>query len=359
MKLVVKVGTQAILDARGNLRAGVMDSLVLQVARLQKAGHRVVLVSSGAVASGRKVAREVLNREYGSELGEKQVLAALGQHALMQAWARLLAPHGLGAAQLLLTKQDFQTRAHYLNISRVLSEATASGRIIPVINENDTVAVEELMFTDNDELSGLIAAQVSADALVILTSVPGVFDGPPDDPASRIIPVIDGRKGWPRAAATKTAQGRGGMTSKLGTAKRMSLLGIKTFIAAVDEKDVLLKVAKGENPGTLILPATKKSGLKKWIAFGTGKKGGTVTVNTCLRDILVANDRAVSLLPVGITKISGAFEKGDLVDILGPSGRKLGIGIARYGAAKLKEHMGEKGRPEFIHYDHLHIDGEE
>ncbi|HYD18601.1 MAG TPA: glutamate 5-kinase [Patescibacteria group bacterium] len=357
MKIVIKIGTQAILASDGTLLKSAMPALVRQVAKLQQAGHRVVLVSSGAVASGRRVARESLGREYGGTLGEKQLLASLGQPELMQAYAKLFRPHGIAVAQLLLTKQDFHTRKHYLNIARLLRETLEAGNIIPIINENDSVAVEELMFTDNDELAGLIAAQLNADKLLILTSVEGVYDRNPDEAGAKIIPLINPEKdGWPKVSATKTALGRGGMASKLGTARKMSDLGVTTHIAAMKVKDVILRLADGESIGTTILPRKKRSNLKKWIAFDSARKSGVIRVNAQLYALLKDSSRALSILPVGIKACSGSFEKGDMVEVADPDGRRIGVGIARYGAEKLREHMGQKNRPELIHYDQLHID---
>lgn len=354
--IVIKVGTQAILAGDGAPLGQVLDNLTAQIAALIKGGQQVALVSSGAVGSGRHAARQLLQREYGKTTGEKQLLAALGQHELMHTYSRLFAPHGIAVAQLLLTKQDFHTRQHYLNIARLLREVTAQKNILPIINENDSVSIEELMFTDNDELSGLIAAQMNADKLIILTSVDGVYSGHPDDPASKKIDVIDPRKdAWPEAHTSKTAQGRGGMATKLGTARRMSDLGITTHIASLKTDKVITRIAAGDTPGTTILPRARKSSLKKWMAFTAGAKGGQITVNAKLNDLLQSGTRAMSLLPVGIERVSGEFMKGDLIDILAPDGEKIGIGIARYGADRLREYIGQKGKPEIVHYDHLHI----
>jgi len=359
MKIVIKVGTQAILAPDGTFLKSAAATLVKQIVQLQQDGHHVALVSSGAVGSGRRVAREILGREYGSSIGEKQVLASLGQHELMHAYAAMLEPYKMAAAQLLLTRQDFQTRQHYLNIARLLREILGHKNIIPIINENDSVAIEELMFTDNDELSGLIAAQMNADKLIILTGVRGVYDGPPDHPDSRLIPVIDPQqKNLPEISAEKSAQGRGGMLSKLGTARKMSDLGITTHIASIHEESVIVRIVSGEQLGTVILPAKKKSNIKKWIAFSAGKQNGVIHINAPLFDILKANERVISILPVGISKCSSDFKKGDLIEIAAPNGKKIGVGIARYGADKLQEYLGLKGKPEFIHYDHLHIDME-
>lgn len=356
MKVVIKVGTQSILSQNGLIRDEVLSSLVGQIAELQKAGEHLVLVSSGAVGSGRRVARESFGREYGSTIGEKQLLASLGQHELLHNYSVLFKKYGILSAQLLLTKQDFHTRQHYLNIARLLREILEHSNIIPIINENDSVAIEELMFTDNDELAGLIAAQLGADKLIILTSVKGVYDGHPEDPNSKVIPVINPQEKEHQVSVVKTAHGRGGMVSKLSTAKKMSAIGITTHIAHIDEPCVIKRIIEGEGIGTTILPFKKKSSKKRWIAFSCGKKNGYVQINTCLEGIIEAGEKIVSILPVGIEKYGGEFEKGDLVEILATNGSKMGVGIARYGSKKLAENLGIKNKPVFIHYDHLYIE---
>jgi glutamate 5-kinase len=356
MKIVIKVGTQAILSAQGMMRTKVITSLVDQIATLQRQGHHVALVSSGAVGAGRRVAREVLHREYGSSIAEKQVLASLGQHELMHFYATLFKKHHLLSAQLLLTKQDFHTRQHYLNIARLLREIISDRTIIPIINENDSVAIEELMFTDNDELAGLISAQLNADKLIILSSVKGVYDGHPDEPNSKVIPVLNPQDKWHQASSLKSTQGRGGMVSKLATARKMSGLGIMTHIADLDEPDVILRLVQGEQIGTAILPFKKQSNMKRWIAFSTKKHSGSITINACLFNILEEATKVTSILPVGIEKYTGEFTKGDLVEILSPTGQKIGAGIARYSSAQLHEVLGSPSKPVFIHYDHLYLE---
>ena len=355
MKIIIKVGTQSILTSDGTVLETTVDCLVKQMVTLQQEGHHVVLVSSGAVGSGRKVARELLKRQYGSSLGEKQVLAALGQHELIHAYAQLFKKYGVLVAQVLLTKQDFQTRKHYLNIARLLREIGNQTHIIPIINENDSVAIEELMFTDNDELAGLIAAQMNADKLIILTNVKGIYDKVPSAPGAQLISVIDPKKGWPNVSSIKSAHGRGGMISKLGTARKMSALGITTHIANVDDPDVILRLVRGEKVGSTILPQEKKSTIKKWIAFNKEKQNGSIQINAGLLEILQENKKVVSILPIGIEKFEGDFKKGDLIRIISPNGQEVGIGIARYDSNKLKDFLGLKEKKEFIHYDHLHL----
>ena len=355
MRIVIKVGTQSILSHDGTPFEPVMLHLVEQIVRLQNAGHHVVLVSSGAVSSGRKVARQLLGREYGSSIGEKQVLASLGQHELMYIYSSMLKAHNILVSQLLLTKQDFQTRQHYLNIARLLRELLEHKNIVPIINENDSVSIEELMFTDNDELAGLIAAQMNADKLIILTNVNGVYTGHPNEIGSEFIPTISTGKDWPEVSAAKSVHGRGGMSSKLATARNMSALGITTHIANIDEPSVITRIINQEPLGTIILSSKKKSNIKKWIAYSSDKQMGSILINSCLLDILKENQRVISILPVGIEKCTGNFKKGDLVEILTREGQKIGVGLAKYDANKLNECLGRKDQPEFIHYDHLHI----
>lgn len=355
MKLVIKVGTQSILSHDGTPFEEVILDLVDQIVQLQKAGHHVVLVSSGAVSSGRKAAQQHLGRQYGSSIGEKQVLASLGQYELMHVYVSMFKAHNILASQILLTKQDFQTRKHYLNIARLLRELLDHKNIVPIINENDSVAVEELMFTDNDELAGLIAAQMNADKLIILTNVKGVFTGHPEEEGSTFVPVISTEKDWPDVSTAKSSHGRGGMSSKLATARKMAGLGITTHIASIEESSVLIRIIGQEAVGTTILPSKKKSNIKRWIAYNIDKQAGSISINHCLLEILKENNRVISILPVGIEKCAGDFKKGDLVEILTRDGEKIGVGIAKYDAAKLKECLSQKDQPEFMHYDHLHI----
>jgi len=355
MKIVIKVGTQSILSPEGIPCEPVMAHLVEQIAQLQKAGHNVVLVSSGAVGSGRKVAQELLGRAFGSSLGEKQVLASLGQHELMHIYATLFKAHNILASQLLLTKQDFNTRNHYLNISRILQVILSHKNIVPIINENDSVAIEELMFTDNDELAGLIAAQMNADKLIILSNVAGVYSKHPNEEGAELIASIEPEQDGPAISSTTSEMGRGGMLSKLSTARKMSALGITTHIASIDEPKIIIRLVAHESVGTIILPKKKKSNIKRWLAYNSDKKMGSITINDCLLAIVKEGKRAISLLPIGIIACRGNFKKGDLVEILGPKGEKLGLGIAKYDANKLNDNLGLKDQPEFIHYDQLHF----
>ena len=356
MKIVVKVGTQSILSDDGKPIESALCAIVEQIVQLQAKGNQVVLVSSGAVGFGRNVARQMLSKEYGSSIGEKQVLASLGQHELMHVYTSMFKQHNILASQLLLTKQDFHTRQNYLNIIRIINAILSHKNIIPIVNENDSVAIEELMFTDNDELAGLIAAQINADKLIILSNVEGVYTVHPNDPHTELIKIIDPKSGWPNISSTKSTQGRGGMISKLSTARKMSKLGIMTHIASMKCGSTITKLVMNERIGTTILPSKRKSNIKRWIAYNnTENKSGSITVNNCLYEILKDNKRIISILPVGIENYTGNFKKNDVINILAPNNKVIGMGLARYDAEKLKELLGQKSKPAFIHYDHLHI----
>ncbi|MCE3044600.1 glutamate 5-kinase [Legionella sp. 16cNR16C] len=354
MIIVVKVGTQSILTNDGTPNEPVILHLVEQIVPLQEQGNHVILVSSGAVGAGRKISKDYLARQYGHSIAEKQVLASIGQPELMKTYSSLFGKYQLLTAQLLLTKQDFHTRQHYLNIARLIRELLNHRNIIPIINENDSVAIQELMFTDNDELAGLIAAQVNADKLIILSNIAGVFSHHPDSPEARLISEIKNDNDWPSVSRLKSTMGRGGMAGKLSTARKMSKLGITTHIACMDEPNILLKILAGETIGTRILPRKNASNIKRWMAYNAEKPHGAISINKGLFEIFKDNRRVISLLPVGIESCIGEFRKGDLVEILFEH-MKVGIGIARYDASKLKEFLGQKDKPEFIHYDHLHI----
>lgn len=353
MNIVIKLGTQAILSSHGAPIHAIMTSIVDQIVATKREGHQVVLVSSGAVGFGRSIARNQLHQEFGNSIGEKQFLASIGQHELMHLYAQLLAKHGFVASQLLLTKQDFYTRQHYLNIARLMTETLSQSHVVPIINENDSVAIAELMFTDNDELAGLIAAQINADQLIILSNVAGVFSGNPDEPLSTLLPVIDPAQGWPTIGTTKSTHGRGGMISKISNAKKMSQLGIETHIASIHQPQVIRRILQDEPVGTRIIATKKKSSIKKWVAYSV--PNGTITINPCLHEIIHKHQRVTSILPVGIERVDGNFAAGDVIEMLSPTQERIGLGVARYDSNKARDLLGQKNKPALIHYDYLYI----
>ncbi len=358
MKIVVKIGTQSILSELGLPSRKIMRSIVEQIAYLQRQGHKIVLVSSGAVGFGRQIVCGSLGAEYGASIAEKQVLASLGQHQLMHIYTQLFKAQNILTSQLLLTKQDFYTRRNYLNILRLITKILAHGNIIPIVNENDTVAIEELMFTDNDELAGFMAAQINADKLIILSHIKGVYTGNVQDPEAQVIPTISPEKNWPYVSDKISMRGRGGMLSKLSTARKVSRLGIETHIASAKQPGVITRLVMGgagESIGTTVLASRRKSNIKRWIAYAAQQKAGIICVNKQLYELLQENRRPASILPIGIKSYHGDFIKGDVVEICGPKDQMVGVGIVRYNVNTLKEWIGQKNKPALIHYDYLHI----
>ncbi len=351
MRIVVKIGTGSLLSEKETLNQAVISHLVDQIAGLKKQGHAVVLVSSGAVGAGHGL---WLNKNgtdrFADPLIKKQVMASLGQARLIHTYNEALQQHDMLASQLLMTRHDFRQRRHFVNIARLLEELLQRDTILPIVNENDSLSVEELMFTDNDQLSSLIAAQINADKMVMLTNVDGVYD--PETGA--VISTIDPAQTLPKVGVTKSAGGRGGMAAKLETVRKMAQIGIAGHIVHAHTPDVLLRLMEGEEVGTTIIPAKKPKSKKRWLAVHLEDARGVVTANACLVERLNAAEKAMSILPVGLTDLSGSFEKDDIVEIHDEQGRHLGYGQARYGSAALKGHMGQKNKPVFIHYDALH-----
>jgi len=358
LTLVIKIGTAALGAADGMPDAKLLGGLVTELVALKQAGHQVILVSSGAVGTGRAMLKKHRPLAHCDTVAEKQILASLGQARLMSLYQELLAPHGLLVSQILLTKQDFRSRSHHRHMEHLFQSLRKQKGILPIVNENDSVTVDELMFTDNDELAGLLAAMMNADRLIILSHIDGVYDRPPDEDGAAILPLIDfvSKTGLPSATRGKSAGGRGGMVSKLGMAKKLASLGIRTHVAAAREKKIIARLLKDETVGTTIAPMkVKRNAIKRWLASEVSHINASVTANACLAEMMQKPGHALSLLPVGLTKISGAFDKGDLVQVIDETGHPLAIGVARYGVTDLRTALGKKNKPVFIHYDQLHM----
>ncbi|MBI1273663.1 MAG: glutamate 5-kinase [Alphaproteobacteria bacterium] len=357
MDIVIKIGTQALSRANGTPDPALLGRLMGEIAALKKAGHFVVLVTSGAVGTGRALLGSGQKLRNCDPVGGRQILAALGQPQLMALYQRLLKKRGLAAAQILLTRQDFHTRKHYQQIGHLFARLRDQPHILPVVNENDSVTIDELMFTDNDELAGLVAALLGAERMIVLSAIEGVFDRPPAEPGAKVIPLIDWRTGTGTGAVTqgKSAMGRGGMATKLAVARKLAGLGIRTQIAAARTPRVLARLAKNDPLGTMVaaLPV-KHNATKRWLASETSKATASVTANECLAVILRDPAKAPSLLPVGITRVSGKFARGEMVRVIDEAGTLLALGVARYDAARLRAVLGQKKQPVFIHYDQLH-----
>jgi glutamate 5-kinase len=337
-KIVIKVGS-AVLTDNGVLNRGTVRRLSEDIARLKKKGYQIALVSSGAIASG--VGKLGWTRKP-ETIPQKQAVAAIGQGSLIYAYEEAFQAHGLLVAQLLLTREDLTHRQRYLNAHNTLITLLDWG-IIPIINENDTVAVDEIKFGDNDNLSALIAHLIESDLLIILTDTEGLYDRDPrQDPKARLIPVIE-------RVDAKTVQytsnysgdwGLGGMRSKILAAQKVTAGGIPVIIAGGRREGVLSDLMQGKPLGTFFLPQRPMLNRKKhWIAF-TLKPKGEVMVDDGARKALL--EKGKSLLPSGILAVEGRFGIGACVRIVDPRGEILGKGLVNYPSSDIMKIMGVK-----------------
>ncbi|EPR65032.1 glutamate 5-kinase [Cyclobacterium qasimii] len=350
--IVIKIGSNVLTMEDGSPDLNRMASLVDQMVFLLEKGVKVVLVTSGAVAFGRKSLPLTPKTD---AISKKQVWAAIGQIELIRRYKELFSQYGHPIAQLMVTKEDFRDRTHYLNMKNCL-DGLLKNNVVPVINENDAVAVTELMFTDNDELAGLVAAMIDADSLLLLTNVDGIYKGHPADPSSELITFV-GQK-MPDLSqyisTHKSSFGRGGMLTKMTMAKKSANLGIEVLIANGKKDNVLVAYFNKELKCTYFEPGKSKDNHKKWIAHSENYSKGEVTINEGAQKAL-ESDKITSLLPVGILSIKGEFLKGDIIRIVDPAGNRLGLGKAEYNAKTANEKIGLTGQKPLIHYDYLYI----
>ncbi|MEK5482257.1 glutamate 5-kinase [Viridibacillus sp. FSL R5-0888] len=338
-RIVVKIGSSSLTNAKGEIDQVKFQDHINAIATLRKAGHEVVLVSSGAVACGfRKLG-------YSSRpvtLKGKQAAAAVGQSLLVQSYTEQLSKHGIVTAQILLTRTDFSSKYRYKNAYSTLSELLDRS-VLPIINENDTVSVKELTFGDNDMLSALVSGLVHADQLIILTDINGLYDANPfkNPDAKRIdflTEVTEEMLSFTSGAGSKV--GTGGMESKLMAAKTAYELGVKVFIGIGKGDRKLLQVLEGTGDGTYIekdeLPVLNN--YKQWISLFSAVSG-KVFVDEGAEQALVS--KGSSLLPAGVYKMEGDFQKGDVVEVYGKNG-VLGRGEVFYSADELKQAMGKR-----------------
>jgi len=350
-KIVVKVGSNVITQANGLPDEARIKHLVNQLADIKKLGIEVILVSSGAVASGRSLIKV---SEKQDAVTTRQLLAAIGQVKLINTYANFFATHEIQCAQVLVTKEDFRDRAHYLNMKNCL-QILLQNEVIPVVNENDVVSVTELMFTDNDELAGLIASMLNADALIILSNVNGIYNGDPKIEGSAVIEEINGSVANLASfiQTGKSQFGRGGMITKSTMAQKVAKLGITVHIANGTKDDVLTSLLNNELVHTRFVPEKSKSGKKKWIAHSETAATGVVKLNDGAKAVLTSG-KATSLLPVGIIEIQADFLKGDIIKIIDEKNNLIGLGIAEYGSDKARERIGQKKQKALVHYDYFY-----
>lgn len=352
-KIVVKVGTNVITNADGKLDLDILDQLTTQIARLCNQGIEVLLVSSGAVGAGRSIITLPVGLP---PVARRQVLSSTGQIKLINTYADLFARHGVTTAQILVTKSDFRDRQHYLNMRTCFSSLIEQS-VIPVINENDAVSVTELMFTDNDELSGLIASMMQVDAHIILSHVDGLFDLSKKEDNPEVITQIDpeDNRFHKFIQPGKSEFGRGGMLTKCHIAQKLAGFGISVHIANGRTPGILYDIVSGKSVGTKFLAQKPTHGRKRWLAHSEGMEKGAVTINAGAEKALRSPTEANSLLPVGIESVKGAFYKGDIIKICTEKGEIIGYGMARYSSEKTRELLGKTGEKPLIHYDYLYI----
>lgn len=354
-RIAIKIGSNVLTRSDGTLDITTMSSLVDQITVLHQKGIEIILISSGAVASGRSVLQNIPKMD---AISERQLFSAIGQVKLINRYYDFFNSHHVFCAQVLTTKNDFSTRVHYLN-QRNCIEVMLMNKVIPIVNENDTISVNELMFTDNDELSGLVATMMDCQKLIILSNIDGVYTGDPQDPKSELIASIDTTKDdiEQYICTSKSVSGRGGMHTKYNIAKRVAEEGIEVIIANGKKHQILIDIlSSSKTKCTRFVPSGKTiSGIKKWLAHSDGFSKGEIHINEGLESILFS-DTATSILPVGVTKIEGSFEEGDIVKIINSQGKQIGLGKININGVSAQKIIGKTQQKPIIHYDYLYID---
>lgn len=348
-RIVIKVGTNVLTTEDGKIDTESIHQFAGQIAQLKQMGKEPILVSSGAVGVGR--ARLDLPAHL-NVVTQRQVWAAVGQVGLISLYQEAFAKNDTYCAQILVTKEDFRDRDHYINMNRCLN-ALLRDHIVPIVNENDVISISELMFTDNDELAGLIAGLVNAEALIIYSNVDGVLHR--DGHLIRSVGAGD-QSIYDHINSGKSSFGRGGMLTKVRICQHAAKLGVHAYIANGKKADPV-ELLRADEPYCTHFKAkeTKTSNVKKWMTYQKVEQAPVVFINEGAVAKLSRPDEVASLLPVGITKVDGSFKKGDLVRIYGPNNHRVGLGIAAYSDKKLTPILGENGQKAFIHYDYLLI----
>ncbi len=332
-RVVVKIGSSSLTGADGSLDARRLHALVEVLAARRAAGVQVVLVSSGAIAAG--LGPLGLPRRP-RDLATQQAAASVGQGALVAQYTTAFAGHGLNVGQVLLTADDVTRRSHYANARRTLDRLLDLG-VVPVVNENDTVATSEIRFGDNDRLAALVAHLVHADAMVLLTDVDALYDGPPTRAGSVRIPVVNGPADLVRVriGGTGSRLGSGGMVTKVEAAAIATAAGITTLLTSAEQAAAALA---GEPVGTLFLPTgSRRASRLLWLAHATTPRGRLLLDAGAVAAVV---DRRKSLLPAGIVEVDGTFDDGDPVDLCAPDGSTVARGLVNYTSGELPALLG-------------------
>ena len=360
-RIVVKVGSSILASVEKGLLYDVFSHLTKEISDLKRQGYEIVLVSSGAIAAGME---KLGYKTRPQAITQKQATAAVGQTRLMKIYEDYFSRYQQMVAQILLTHDDLSHRRRFLNARNTLLTLLELG-IVPIINENDTVVVDEIKFGDNDNLSALITNLIGADLLIILTDIDGLCDSDPRvNPHARCIPLVEEIDADLEGIVgeTKSEISVGGMISKIQAARKASRFGIPTVVARGNKEGVLHQILKGKEIGTLILPKRDAlSSRKHWIAFNPKPKGDVIVDDGAKKAVI---QKGKSLLPSGVMKIRGNFNRGDLVTCLGPRGKEFARGLVNYSAMELEKirglrsnqiesTLGYKYSDEVIHRDDL------
>ncbi|MCL6635483.1 MAG: glutamate 5-kinase [Peptococcaceae bacterium] len=363
-RIVVKVGSSSVAHATGKPNLFQIESLVRQLADQYNQGKEVILVTSGAIGTG---AGKLGLSGRPRTIPEKQAAAAVGQGVLMHIYEKFFAEYGVTVGQVLLTREDFADRRRFLNARNALHALLQFG-VIPVINENDTVAVDEIKLGDNDTLSALVAGLVDAELLILLSDIEGLYTADPrKDPAATLI--LDIEEITPEvealAGGAGSKLGTGGMATKLQAARIAMHSGVVTVIARAGDKDIVRRIVAGEEAGTVFWPsANKLENKKRWIAYGSAVCGRIFIDEGAARAL---SRQGRSLLPSGVTGVEGVFEMGNTVSIVGPDGREMGRGIVYYSSEEIDRIkgaqtsdiariLGYKDYDEVVHRNNLVLD---
>jgi glutamate 5-kinase len=355
--VVVKIGSSSITGDDGEIARDAMAKLCTEIAGLRSDGHQVVLVTSGAIAAGLPALG--MRRSDATDIVTLQAASAVGQSRLMRVYDDLLASHGLIGGQILIAPLDFMERSQYLHARSTLTRLLTLG-VVPVVNENDAIADDEIRFGDNDRLAALVAHLVAADLLVLLTDAPGLFTADPrlDATASLIEEIVElDAELHAVAGGAGSDRGSGGMASKLAAAKIAAWSGVRAVIAGADRPGVLADAVSGApGVGTVVHPRSKRLPARKlWIAFAVGASG-TVVVDDGARQALM--ERNVSLLPAGVREVRGRFQADDAVEVAGTDGRVFAKGLVQVDAATLATLAGKRTAelPEGVPHEVVHRD---
>lgn len=336
MKIVVKVGTSTLTQGSQKLSRKYMLELTRQIAELHARGHQVILVTSGAIAAGRELLRHpTIERS----LPAKQMFSAIGQVQLMHIWTNLFSLFEIHVGQLLLTRDDLSQRKRYLNARDTLS-CLLHHKILPIINENDSVATKEIRVGDNDNLGALVSNLIAADLLILLTDQQGLYTADPRvNPEAKLIPVVAhiDESIFALARGSSTSLGTGGMTTKIEAAQKACECGIPTLIASSAHPNVLIDISEGKQIGTLFLTSiTPQESRKRWLL--AEKRQGSIHVDEGAATRILHH--GASLLPSGITKTTSAFERGAIIHIMDPSDQPIAVGITNYGNEEIQRLIG-------------------